>query len=482
MATTFTYDDFLRKLQSSGMSGNFSDADLALAKKNPDAGMTILSAKQDYAGATTPELRALANERAEAVRRQYGNYTAGTDGSQFYSEGLAPSSFSPSYSAPTYENRYDSDISDLWAKLKDRQDFSWDAATDPSYQAYAKEYAREGQRATADTMAQIAAQNGGQVSSYAATAGAQAGNYYAAQMADKVPELYDAAYQRYLNDFTMDRQKLSDALTLENSDYGKYLDSLSQWNTDRSFEYGQLLDEISNQRQNRSTALSEALVALEHGDTSKMEALGFDMSNDTSIDRARAELEALLLQNETTRNADNRAEREMLLTEALTALAHGDVSKMEALGYDMSNDTSVAAAQAELESLRLQNELARNADSRAERELQLSERADSRAERQLQDTLLNNALSRELSSLSATSSAASSNASSTSLTSSQGKAMYDKYLKRLEDAGVDSDIVDDFMDYDTWTALKVSGLGGSFTAVDTYGDYVETFFKSATEP
>lgn len=48
MANRYTYDDFQKAMQSSGLGGQFSDADLKLAQKNPDAGMSILKYKQDY--------------------------------------------------------------------------------------------------------------------------------------------------------------------------------------------------------------------------------------------------------------------------------------------------------------------------------------------------------------------------------------------------------------------------------------------------
>ena len=40
MASRYTYDDFQKAVQSSGLGGQFSDADMKLAQKNPDAGMS----------------------------------------------------------------------------------------------------------------------------------------------------------------------------------------------------------------------------------------------------------------------------------------------------------------------------------------------------------------------------------------------------------------------------------------------------------
>ena len=95
MAKTYTYDDFKKALAASGLSGQFSDADLRLAEQNPDAGMSILTYKQDYKNATTDEARALANAGANAVRESFGEYTAGADGSGFYKTMDSPGSTWP---------------------------------------------------------------------------------------------------------------------------------------------------------------------------------------------------------------------------------------------------------------------------------------------------------------------------------------------------------------------------------------------------
>lgn len=347
---TFTYDQFQKAAQDSGLMGEFSPADLSLAQRNPDAGMSLLKYKQDYHAATTDEARALANLGAEGIRSSYGNYTGGDNGGSFYLDRLSPSSFDGGR-APTYENQYAGDIADLWEQQKNygsydygeaapvynnryddtiqdliqgilnREDFSYDPATDPLYQNYRKQYTREGQRATADTLGQAAAASGGIPSSYATTAAAQAGNYYAAQMTDKIPELYQLAYNQYLNDYNMQlsdlgvvqgaeqsdydkylnelnqyntdrafdynawldeynmtKDQLQTAQGLEQLDYTKYLNELQQFNTDREFNYGQLLDEIDSQTMERQEAVDNALRAAEYGDFSGLEALGITPS------------------------------------------------------------------------------------------------------------------------------------------------------------------------------------------------------------
>ncbi len=281
MARTYTYDDFKKALAASGLSGQFSDADLKLAERDPDAGMSILSYKQDYNNATTDEARALANAGANAIRSSFGEYTAGTDGSSFYKTSDSPGSFGYAAPAPTYKNSYEADINSMIGDIMNNKEFSYDPETDPLYSSYKKTYTREGKRATADTLGDVAAATGGIPSSYAVTAANQAGNYYASQLADKVPELYQMAYDKYLNDFNMRLDKLGVLQDREQFEYSRYLDELAQYENDRNFNYAQWLDELEARandaaaRENaRQAALSEAYAAAEYGDFSQLKALG----------------------------------------------------------------------------------------------------------------------------------------------------------------------------------------------------------------
>lgn len=274
----YTFDDFMKAMQENGLTNNFSDADIRLAQKNPDAGMSILNYKLDVKNATTPEQIAMANAGAEQIRSSYGGYTAGKDGSGFYLNPISPGSFDFS-SAPTYENRYDDEINEMLESILNRPEFSYDPESDELYSQYKKQYNREGDRATAEAMGAAAAASGGIPSSYAATAAAQAGNYYASQLTDKIPELYELAYNKYLSDYNMDLTGLDAVRAAEQADYAKYLNSLNQWNADREFEYGKLLDEVNQQTLLRQEAMDKASVAAGLGDYSLFEDMGIDTGN-----------------------------------------------------------------------------------------------------------------------------------------------------------------------------------------------------------
>lgn len=94
-------------------------------------------------------------------------------------------------------------------RLANPQAWDYDYRQDPAWQAYRKEYLREADRGTRDTMANAAALTGGIPSTAAVGAAQQAGNYYRAQLADKIPELMQNDYSRYLQGREADRADLS---------------------------------------------------------------------------------------------------------------------------------------------------------------------------------------------------------------------------------------------------------------------------------
>ena len=88
----YTYNQFLDAANSSGLYNKFSAYDLELAQANPDIGMGLLSAKQDWERANTAgdsAAKAAANARAEALRSNAYNtagitsYTGGSWGNEY---------------------------------------------------------------------------------------------------------------------------------------------------------------------------------------------------------------------------------------------------------------------------------------------------------------------------------------------------------------------------------------------------------------
>lgn len=145
--------------------------------------------------------------------------------------------------APSYTSKYQNQIDDLMSSILNREKFSYDAESDPTYQQYKESYTRNGQRAMQDTIGQVSARTGGLASSYASAAGQQTYDGYMSALADKIPELRQLAYSMYQDDLNNQRANLDMLMALENNDYGRYQDILGQYNTDRNFNYGTFSDD-----------------------------------------------------------------------------------------------------------------------------------------------------------------------------------------------------------------------------------------------
>lgn len=135
-----------------------------------------------------------------------------------------------------YQSNYDSRIDSLLTKILNRDDFSYDVEKDPLYQQYAAMYQREGDRAMRNTLAEAAASAGG-MNTYATTAAMQANNYYNSQLNDRIPELYQLAYNMYLNDKESMVQDLGILQNMDATQYGRYRDTINDWYNDKNFAY-----------------------------------------------------------------------------------------------------------------------------------------------------------------------------------------------------------------------------------------------------
>lgn len=230
-----------------------------------------------------------AHRYVEDIRKQYG-YSGDTNGGAYLPfgersgngfSGQQGGGFSGSFSyeaAPEYVSRYQDQINSLSQEILGRAPFSYDYNNDPNYQQYAESYTKNGQRAMQDTLGQMAARTGGLASSYAGSAAQQSYNNYMSDLAAKIPELYQLAYSMYQDEGDRKMDQLSMLQALENSDYARYNDLLSQYNNDRNFQYGAWRDSISDSRYADETAydrnLNNAQLLASAGDFSGYSQLG----------------------------------------------------------------------------------------------------------------------------------------------------------------------------------------------------------------
>lgn len=189
-----------------------------------------------------------ANDAANRLRNEYGyaSTDASADINKFKPKDAQPSSSQLStfsYDiAPDYISRNQDLINEVMDQILNRPDFEYNPENDPTYQNYEKQYTKAGERAMQDTLGEVSARTGGLASSYAGTVSQQAYNQYMDALSDKIPELEQLAYERYMSEDDMLRDQLNMLMALDQNDFNKYLASLDQYNADRNFGYGLFSD------------------------------------------------------------------------------------------------------------------------------------------------------------------------------------------------------------------------------------------------
>lgn len=205
-----------------------------------EARKLIAQYKAGWKNSATDIDRQYYNQMANNVREQYGGYTGGTSGGGYAQI--------PEYEKE-YQSAYQDQIQGVLDKINGYGDFSYDYATDPSYQAYADAYARQGQSAAEKGMAISAANTGGVASSYGQAVANQALQQAAKQTADIIPTLEQNAYGRW-SDQLGNLQNI--AGLYNNLDTSAY----SQFSNSRDFDYGQSRDTVSDEQWQRELELA----------------------------------------------------------------------------------------------------------------------------------------------------------------------------------------------------------------------------------
>lgn len=205
--------------------------------------------KDQFAEATAAGNKELANqmhEAANALREKYGYTSAYSDGTGYLGLETEENPVVWGTSSPNYTPEYDGMMDSVLENIVNRDPFTYNYLEDPLFQQYFNMYDREGNRAMLDTYGTAANRTGGYASSYAISAANQANNYYMAQLADKIPELQQLAYEMYLNEGEDNYNQLGAIQGMDAIKYNRFEDDLSQWNTDRSFNYGAWRDQLND--------------------------------------------------------------------------------------------------------------------------------------------------------------------------------------------------------------------------------------------
>ena len=160
-----------------------------------------------------------------------------------------------------YNEKYQPYYDKLLDSMVNRDPFSYDPEQDAAFQSYRDQYNREGDRAMRDTMGAMSGMTGGYTNSAAVTAGGQQRQYWADKLMDRIPELQNNAYQRYLGEFDMNNSALGAVQGVDtqqfNREYGAnndlrndILDSIDRRIDREDKAYDRAWDETARAREN----------------------------------------------------------------------------------------------------------------------------------------------------------------------------------------------------------------------------------------
>lgn len=154
-----------------------------------------------------------------------------------------------------YQSRYDDQIAEVYNKIVGREPFSYSLTGDMLYQQYKQQAIENGRLAARDTMGQAAALNGGYGSSYGQAVGQQQYNEYLRNLNDVVPDLYNAAYDRWANEGNQLMNQYNMLTDREAQDYNRWADEYNRqqaelanarnaFESERAFDYSTQQSEL----------------------------------------------------------------------------------------------------------------------------------------------------------------------------------------------------------------------------------------------
>lgn len=141
-----------------------------------------------------------------------------------------------------FSSPYTEKINNTMNKIENRApfEFSYDVTGDALYQQYKDAYTRNAGQSMNDTLGKTAALTGGYGNSYAAAAAQQSYDYQMDKLNDKVPELYQAAYDRAYNQYSDETNNMYRQLSayndLDNTSYSRYRDTVADGQWQKTFD------------------------------------------------------------------------------------------------------------------------------------------------------------------------------------------------------------------------------------------------------
>ena len=158
-----------------------------------------------------------------------------------------------------YASRWEGQLQELYDRIVERGDFSYDLGKDPVYRQAREQYQTAGRLAMQDTMGQAAALTGGYGSSYSQAVGQEQYGAYLEKLGNVMPQLYSAAYSRYKSEGEALSEQYAMAVKRGESEYNRYRDRLSDAKAQQ--ELGYKLEQQDYERQQKAFQTLMSLIS-----------------------------------------------------------------------------------------------------------------------------------------------------------------------------------------------------------------------------
>jgi hypothetical protein len=163
-------------------------------------------------------------KKAQAEKEKYNTYNQSESVVNAYNTRTEANSNLQNHLNSWDEEVMSKDYLEKYNALQNRPDFSYDVNGDALYQQYKDQYINQGRLAMMDTMGQAAAMTGGYGNSYAASVGNQAYQGYLQKLNEVVPDLYNMAYNMYMNEGEDLKYAYETAKNIYDTNYGHWAD------------------------------------------------------------------------------------------------------------------------------------------------------------------------------------------------------------------------------------------------------------------
>jgi|LGOV01.1.fsa_nt_gb hypothetical protein len=112
-----------------------------------------------------------------------------------------------------YEDPYSAQVDKLMKQIQNREEFTFNLQSDPSFKALQQQYEVQGSRAMEDVMGAASQMTGGRPSSWSETVAGQTKSRFDEALLGQVPQLEQAAYNKYLQEGQSEQQALQNLMS-----------------------------------------------------------------------------------------------------------------------------------------------------------------------------------------------------------------------------------------------------------------------------